>query len=172
LFTLRLTLINDLLTQLPLLSMIPSVISISWGGPEQIPSIPESSNMSEWSPRSIDTMDQAFQEAAALGVTVCEAAGDSGSGDGVGDRNYHADFPASSPYVLACGGTTLNSSNGAIESEVVWNDGQGWAGGGMISDHFPKPDFQSKCNVPKSPNPGKFVGRGIPDVAGVADPAT
>ena len=57
----------------------PSVLSISWGGPE-----------SSWTPQAMTAMDQAFQAAAALGITVCAASGDSGSSDGVsgGARSY------------------------------------------------------------------------------------
>src|SRR5207244_2399579 len=90
----------------------PSVISISWGGPE-----------SGWTAQSLQAYDQAFQAAAVLGVTVCCASGDNGSGDGVGDGASHVDFPASSPFVLACGGTKLESASGTITSEVVWNEG-------------------------------------------------
>ena len=51
--------------------------------------------------------DSAFQAAAAMGITVCVASGDNGSSDGVTDGADHVDFPASSPHVLACGGTSL-----------------------------------------------------------------
>ncbi len=78
----------------------PSVISISWGGPE-----------STWTAQSLSAFDQAFQDAAALGVTVCVAAGDNGSSDGETDGAAHVDFPASSPHALACGGTRLESAN-------------------------------------------------------------
>jgi kumamolisin len=57
---------------------------------------------------------------------------------------------------------------------VVWNEtakGEGATGGG-ISAVFPKPDYQANANVPPSVNPGHFVGRGVPDVAGDADPET
>ena len=74
----------------------PSVISISWGGPE-----------SNWTEQAFQQFDQAFQDAATLGVTITVAAGDDGSSDGVDDGQAHVDFPASSPNVLACGGTTL-----------------------------------------------------------------
>lgn len=108
----------------------------------------------------------------ALGVTVCVASGDNGSTDGVGDGKQHADFPASSPYVLGCGGTRLNSANGTtIDSEVVWNDNEGATGGG-VSDLFSLPPWQASAGVPPSPNPGNFAGRGVPDVAGDADPET
>jgi kumamolisin len=76
----------------------PSVISTSWGGPE-----------SDWTTQAMTNLDEAFQAAAAMGVTICAAAGDNGSTDGVNDGNNHVDFPASDPFVLGCGGTTLQS---------------------------------------------------------------
>jgi kumamolisin len=140
----------------------PSVISISWGQAE-----------SAWTSQAIQNMDQAFQAAAAMGVTVCVAAGDTGSSDSVSDGLAHVDFPASDPYVLGCGGTSLHGSNGTITSEVVWNDNPTTsATGGGVSDTFSLPSWQSKANVPPSVNPGSHVGRGVPDVAGDADPQT
>ncbi|HSM79386.1 MAG TPA: S53 family peptidase, partial [Bryobacteraceae bacterium] len=106
------------------------------------------------------------------GITVCVASGDNGSSDGQADGAAHVDFPASSPNVLACGGTTLQLANGGIQSEVVWNDGaNGGATGGGVSETFPLPPYQSPANVPASVNTG-FAGRGVPDIAGDADPAT
>src|SRR5215469_904455 len=90
----------------------PSVISISWGGPE-----------SNWTQQAMTAFDQAFQAAAAMGITVCAAAGDDGSSDGVGDGADHVDFPASSPFCLACGGTNLQASGSSITQETVWNNG-------------------------------------------------
>jgi kumamolisin len=140
----------------------PSVVSISWGGAE-----------STWTAQSLTAFDQAFQDAGLLGVTVCCASGDDGSSDGVTDGAAHVDFPASSPNVLACGGTRLESSAGKISTEVVWNDGAGnGASGGGVSDTFPLPAWQAAANVPVSVNPAHFKGRGVPDVAGDADPAT
>jgi kumamolisin len=141
----------------------PSVVSISWGGPE-----------SAWTQQAMMSMDQAFQSAAAMGVTVCVASGDDGSTDGVGDGLNHVDFPASSPNVLACGGTQLVASGNTITNETVWNElanSEGASGGG-ISDVFPLPSWQSAANVPPSANPSHNVGRGVPDVAGDADPTT
>jgi kumamolisin len=139
----------------------PAAVSISWGAPE---AFQDQSFMT--------TMNTYFADAAALGVTVCVAAGDNGSSDGVGDGHQHADFPASSPYALACGGTILDSTDGvSIDSEVVWNDDTGATGGG-ISDVFPIPDWQARTSVPPSANPGGFAGRGVPDVAGNASPHT
>ncbi len=84
-------------------------------------------------------LDQAIADGAALGVTVTAAAGDNGSGDGVSDGKPHADFPASSPHALACGGTSLRSdpATGTISSETVWNDGAGGsATGGGVECHL------------------------------------
>lgn len=140
----------------------PSVISISWGGAE-----------STWTAQSLSGFNQAFQDATLLGITVCCAAGDNGSSDGVTDGEAHVDFPASSPNVLACGGTRLESSGGKITSEVVWNEGstEGATGGG-VSETFPLPTYQATAGVPLSVNPSHFKGRGVPDVAGDADPDT
>jgi kumamolisin len=71
----------------------PSVISISYGGSE-----------SAYSTQSLQAMNQIFQDAAVLGITVCCAASDHGAQDGASDGLAHADFPAASPFVLACGG--------------------------------------------------------------------
>jgi kumamolisin len=119
-------------------------------------------------------MDEAFQSAAAMGVTVCVAAGDNGSTDGVSDGLNHLDFPASSPHALACGGTHLVASGDSISSETVWNElanSEGATGGG-ISDVFPLPSWQAAAGVPVSANPNHNAGRGVPDVAGDADPST
>lgn len=134
----------------------PSVISISWGGPE-----------SSWTTQAMTAFDSAAQDAAALGVTICAASGDDGSSDGVTDGANHVDFPASSPNILACGGTSLQSSNGKITAETVWNDGaQGGAAGGGFSVQFSRPAYQSGINAPAG------SGRGVPDVSGDADPQT
>jgi kumamolisin len=138
----------------------PSIISISWGSAED-----------NWSSQSLQAYDQAFQAAVLMGVTICCASGDNGSSDGVADGQAHVDFPASSPNVLACGGTQLSEAAGSITSEVVWNQGGGATGGG-ISDVFDLPSYQSAAGVPPSVNPGGRVGRGVPDVAGDADPST
>ena len=141
----------------------PSVISISWGGPE-----------SSWTSQAMTAMDDAFQAAATMGVTVCVASGDNGSGDGVGDGSDHVDFPASSPFALGCGGTSLKATGSAISGEVVWNDGaNGGATGGGISGFFPTPSWQSSVGAVTSQG-GKapLTKRGVPDVAGNADPET
>jgi kumamolisin len=140
----------------------PAAVSISWGAPER-----------SWTAQSMTALDQAIADGVALGVTVTVAAGDNGSSDGVGDGRSHTDFPASSPHALACGGTSLraNPSTGVITSETVWNDGAGGgATGGGVSVTFPLPVWQATAGVPASPAGTR--GRGVPDVAGNADPAT
>ncbi len=137
----------------------PSVLSISWGGPE-----------SSWTAQSMTALDAACQSAAALGVTITVAAGDDGSTDGGTGNNV--DFPASSPHVLACGGTQLEANGATIVSEVVWNElanNEGATGGG-VSAVFALPSWQANANVP-APSGGNG-GRGVPDVAGDADPTT
>jgi kumamolisin len=139
----------------------PSVISISWGSAE-----------SNWTQQSLTAFDQAFQAAAAMGVTICAAAGDNGSSDGVNDGANHVDFPASSCYVLACGGTNLQASAGKITSETVWNElpNMGATGGG-VSDVFDLPAWQQGLQITTAQGAGsQLPKRGVPDVAAVADP--
>ena len=138
----------------------PSVVSISWGQSEDA-----------WSSQARGQMEQILVEAAGLGVTVTVAAGDNGSSDGVSDGRSHVDFPASAPHALACGGTSLRVSGGAIASETVWNDPGGGATGGGISDQFALPSYQSAAHVPGNADTGSS-GRGVPDVCGDADPQT
>jgi len=131
----------------------PSIISTSWGQAE-----------CTWSPMSLRLINVALQEAAILGITVCAATGDGGSTDGVKDGKNHVDFPASSPYVLACGGTRLEKHEDKIADEIVWKQARGATGGG-ISDVFGIPRWQRHVNVPKSVDPPYREGRGVPDVA-------
>ena len=156
----------------------PSVLSISWGGPEDQAGVTQN---------YITQFNQAIQAAGVVGVTVCIAAGDNGAAD-VGpvewDGLAHVDFPASSPYGLACGGTRLTGSGGTIASESVWNqhsadpasveppDGSFGATGGGVSSQNAPPSYQANAKVPASANAGAPAGRGVPDVAGPADPNT
>lgn len=136
----------------------PTAMSISWGQSED-----------QWTSQARTAFDEALVDAAALGVTVTAASGDNGSTDGATDGAQHVDFPASSPNLLACGGTSLRAASGAITSEVVWNGGSGGgATGGGVSDTFAAPAWQTAAGVPGA----NGSGRGVPDVAGNADPAT
>jgi kumamolisin len=140
-------------------SPTPTVVSISWGQSED-----------SWTAQARTALDQAFADAAALGVTVTVAAGDNGSADRATDGQPHADFPASSPNALACGGTSMQLSDGGVAAETVWNDASGATGGG-VSDTFSLPSWQAAAGVPGRSGTGQS-GRGVPDVAGNADPAT
>src|SRR5581483_6865717 len=123
------------------------VISISWGAPED-----------RWSAPARQAMDAAFGAARAAGCVVFAASGDNGSGDG--EAGDHVDYPASSPWVVGCGGTTKTGS-----SEVVWSDGRGsGTGGGYSTAYRPMPAWQ----VGAASGPGRMV----PGVAGNADPQT
>jgi kumamolisin len=140
----------------------PSVISISWGMPENPQDLQQ----------FLDGLNEAIRDAAAMNITVCVASGDDGSASmrANWDGKAHANFPASSRFSLACGGTNLQAANGQITAERVWNSGTGQgegASGGGVSIVFPLPPYQQGVNVPKSQT--NFVGRGVPDLAGAAD---
>jgi kumamolisin len=150
-------------------SPTPIAISISWGESED-----------SWTDQGRQAMDSAIADAAALGITVCVAAGDNGSGDAVNDGQVHCDFPASSPHALGCGGTKLlaDPATGVVSSEVVWNEtaSNEGAGGGGVSDQFSLPSWQANAGVPARAGGASASsasgGRGVPDVAGNADPVT
>ncbi|WP_175048184.1 S53 family peptidase [Duganella vulcania] len=132
----------------------PSVISISWGAPE-----------SAWTGQAMTAFEQAFTDAAAMGVTILCAAGDNGSTDGVSDGAQHVDFPASAPHALACGGTRVALQDGGPAVETVWNSGPNSATGGGYSNFFSRPDYQLGVADGQAK-------RGVPDVAADADPAS
>jgi kumamolisin len=148
-----------------------SVISISYGNPEDDPE-------GAWTSMGVQNVNLAVQAAVAKGITICCASGDDGSSDGATNlTGAHVDFPASSPFVLGVGGTNLvatSASPPTIQSETVWNEilqNEGATGGG-VSDVFTKPAYQNSVSVPPSANPPHNIGRGVPDVAAVADPVT
>ena len=134
----------------------PSVLSISWGSAE-----------SAWTQQGLAAMSQAFSDAAQLKVTVCAASGDGLATDGATDGKAHVDYPASDPLVLGCGGTKITASADSITDETVWNSNGGGTGGG-VSTEFALPAYQASAGVPAAAS-GKG-GRGVPDVAGNADP--
>jgi len=141
----------------------PAAVSISWGSPEN-----------NWTPQAMRAMDGAFSVGCARGVVFSAAAGDWGSTNAEQDGRQHAEHPASSPHVWACGGTTLLASRGRPVSETVWNElaaGQGAAGSG-VSAAFGVPRYQALNGItPRSADDGR-PGRGLPDGSGNADPVT
>ena len=135
----------------------PSILSISWANSEK-----------RFTEQSKNNINDAFKEAAILGITICVASGDAGATANENDGLVHAIFPASSPFVIACGGTQINSKSRRIYEEVVWNLPNGNSGGG-ISDFFPIPDYQKNATIPPSKNVIGILGRGIPDVSAIAE---
>lgn len=137
----------------------PAILSLSFA-------LPESKTIQT----EMALINQLFMEAALLGMTVTASSGDLGSSAGVDDGLAHAYFPASSPFVIATGGTTLIAQGSEIKSEVTWDVPKvGAASGGGISAFFPLPAWQKKAGVPPSVNPGHQTGRGLPDMAGNAN---
>jgi kumamolisin len=150
-------LVNDIVAGKP---ATPVAVSVSWGLAEDSP---------DFSSAAITAIDQRLQAAAAMGITFCVSAGDDGSTDQVTDGKYHVNFPASSPNVLAVGGTMIGS-----DGEVTWwqapgdrADGGGSTGGG-VSVVFGRPAWQSvevqSLNTPAND------GRVVPDIAALAGP--
>jgi kumamolisin len=142
----------------------PGVVSASWGYAE---------DADIWTTQAMTQVNATLQEAALLGVTVCIAAGDDGSSDATSDGHAHVDFPGSSPYVLAVGGTTIPVKGGK-KPDIVWKEGDGLRAdnggstGGGCSAVFPRPAWQQAVKI-RSVNPGAIVGRVMPDVAANAD---
>jgi kumamolisin len=146
----------------------PKVISCSYGNPEDEP-------RGAWTEQAVKLVNGAFEQAAAQGITICCASGDEGSADEPDTKTPHVDFPASSPWVLGCGGIRLEAdpATGTISSEKAWNDlakKEGATGGG-VSSLFALPEWQAAADVPVNAGSGK-PGRGVPDVASLADPET
>jgi kumamolisin len=141
----------------------PVALSVSWGLAEDDP---------EWSRAARNAINDRLNAAALLGITVCVAAGDDGSGDEETDGRAHVDFPASSPFVLGVGGTMISGA-ATPGSEVVWWESPGrrtqtggGATGGGVSVVNPRPAWQTPRI--KSINQGGIDGRVVPDVAAVA----
>jgi len=139
---------------------LPCALSISWGEPEI--------GVSE---AYINCVDEVLRDAAMLGVTVCTSSGDDGAMNGSTDGKPVVNFPASSPHALSCGGSTVHTALGDDVKESAWNcalHGLHGATGGGVSRRFGAPHWQKEQGVPLGPTGRK--GRGVPDVAGPADP--
>ena len=142
---------------------IAKQVSTSWGlGEDQVDS------------NYLQSENAIFQQMAAQGQTIYAAAGDSGAYDDSSDtnpsQNLSVDDPASQPYVVGVGGTslTVDANTGAYQSETVWNDGQGnGAGGGGVSTVWPIPSWQQNVSTVSS-----NTNRNVPDVALNADSNT
>jgi pseudomonalisin/xanthomonalisin len=121
--------------------------------------------------------DQAAAEAAAQGQTIFASSGDTGGfcPVGVGANGVPAgapdvNYPASSPWVVSAGGTTLiTNTNGSYSREIAWA-----AGGGGPSLFESQPAWQNGVSPPSNVVCNQLVdvpcGRAVPDVAMDADP--
>ncbi|HEY2354700.1 MAG TPA: IPT/TIG domain-containing protein [Gaiellaceae bacterium] len=122
-------------------------VSTSWGLCEQA--------VQEGEPGVLQAENLLFQQAAAQGQSVFASSGDNGSDSCF---SFYEEVPthpvlsqgdpASQPYVVGVGGTTIdNPTQPALEH--VWNDGIYWgAGGGGISESWPMPAWQLSSHVP------------------------
>lgn len=132
----------------------PSIVSISWGSPEIY-----------YTKDQLQSINSTIMNATMKGINFCCSSGDDGSTDGVPGTANYVDFPASCPYVTACGGTnlfcpTLNYGD-STTVETAWSKG-----GGGVSGTFPKPSWQITLSGAVGSN------RCSPDVSLVADPST
>jgi kumamolisin len=142
----------------------PNILSISYGwGPDD----PSEASFSD---QEYQQLDQLFQDAASLSITVLVSSGDSGAFI-ASKAQAETSYPASDPWVTACGGTTIGDVNGATFTEYVWNDtgkaGPGATGGG-VSARFPVPSYQTSAGISPKHVGSNAPGRGVPDVAGNA----
>ncbi len=144
------------------------IISQSWGTTENTLFTPEGQQV-------YNGFEHFYQQAALHGVTVFASAGDAGTGNPDVNGNIYpfptVNYPASSPWVTAVGGTSLLAdANGNYQSETVWNDGPQDATGGGVSQQFREPLYQ--VLLPRSDQKILNGHRGLPDIAMNADPNT
>lgn len=139
-----------------------AIFSFSWGGCE----------LANADPAFFVT---GFQQAAAEGDTVIASSGDSGGYDCLMENataptkaGIGVSAPASSPYVLAVGGTRLSlNTKGGYYDETPWNYAISVQGtGGGVSRVYRDPQFQRQAQD------GRWKTRTVPDVAAVGDPET
>jgi kumamolisin len=142
---------------------VPTILSISYGWG------PDAATADSFSAAEYTQLGALFQDAANLAITVLVSSGDSGAF--IMDKTHaQVSYPASEPWVTACGGTTVGNIQGTAFEEFAWNDRSAGgsdspgATGGGISDRFAVPDYQANAAVPKNIVSGK-PGRGVPDVA-------
>jgi len=139
----------------------PSVISISWGCPEEFWSVAQANNLST-----------KLKAAAAKSITIFSASGDNGSEATIEDGLAHVNWPCIDPWVTAVGGTRIGDVSGSSFEELTWTP----TGGGISTKKdsignlvYPLPSWQHGAGVPPSVNDGTTRGRGIPDIAAFAD---
>lgn len=130
------------------------ILLINWGRPE-----------SAWKRAELSAVDSALAMAAQQGVTIITSVGNSGVT--LGGTQREVAFPATSQWVLAVGGTAMESTADGITSEVVWNEPNAGATGGGVSRKIERPGWQRGVVIPSS-GARAFEGRAVPDVAAAA----
>nr|KAF6394643.1 tripeptidyl peptidase 1 [Molossus molossus] len=143
-------------------SALPPVHTISYGDDED-----------SLSSAYMQRVNAEFMKAAARGLTLLFASGDSGAGcwSTSGRHQFRPSFPASSPYVTTVGGTSFQNPF-QVTSEIV-----DYISGGGFSNVFPQPSYQEKAvaqflsSSPHLPPSSYFnaSGRAYPDVAALSD---
>jgi len=145
----------------------PTALSVSWGESEDV-----------FGPAQLRVIDRALIAVQRAGVAVCCASGDWGSLNcppkiGVALRP-NVNFPASSPSVMACGGTRLLAGRNGALREVAWDErvlGVTMATGGGMSGFFARPGAQRDVKLRpakatwRAPGRARVAGRALPDVA-------
>uniref|UniRef100_A0A8W4FNY8 Tripeptidyl-peptidase 1 n=1 Tax=Sus scrofa TaxID=9823 RepID=A0A8W4FNY8_PIG len=143
-------------------SALPHVHTVSYGDDED-----------SLSSAYIQRVNVELMKAAARGLTLLFASGDSGAGcwSVSGRHQFRPSFPASSPYVTTVGGTSFQNPF-RITNEVV-----DYISGGGFSNVFPRPSYQEEAvtsyltSSPHLPPSSYFnaSGRAYPDVAALSD---
>jgi kumamolisin len=148
-----------------------SILSLSWGVPE-FEHGESGGQQARLQKQFQENLNDVLETAAHLGITVCVASGDTASAGmppndpkQPSDGKAHVNFPASSPFVLACGGTHLIDAAGANLREEAWHPEPNVGTGGGISRYFPLPSYQRGIVKQSAVNPKGGTGRGVPDVA-------
>ena len=162
---------------------LPTIISNSTG-------LNDTQNVYDWNLVN----EKAYRRAAAMGISIFVASGDQGATDVTytlmegkvtnAAPVYAADYPSSSPWATAVGGTNLvlDAGNNIVQ-EIVWNDWTFignvfngdyplfdlWAGGGGISRWFNMPSWQKKAVKDRFTWDSDKPARLLPDVALLAD---
>ncbi|HUN76937.1 MAG TPA: protease pro-enzyme activation domain-containing protein [Steroidobacteraceae bacterium] len=141
----------------------PTILSVSYGWG------PDDGSSAGFSASEYTQLGKLFQDAAALSITVLVSSGDTGAFI-QSPTGAQTSYPATEPWVIACGGTTIGDVQGTSFEEYAWNDRSAGsahapgATGGGISARFSVPEYQSSTQLPRNRVTGK-TGRGIPDVA-------
>ena len=143
-----------------------TMLSTSWGGCEFLDGTPNATETAE---------NTIFFQMATQGQQIFAASGDDGADDCQRQTtppttNLSTDDPASQPYVVAVGGTTvtINGASNAYVSETVWNH-SGFGTGGGLSQHWARPSWQTGPGTTNTYSNGK---REVPDIAAPGDPDT